>query len=189
MNGSARVPRTLAGFAAVALLFGASSAIAAARAQHETQTTRPAESAASTDGPVDPATAMAASTPVPVVTPAEVLKLIQQKDPGVVIVDTQPASGYAAQHIPGAINYPWQMRIHTFPISLPRDKTLIFYGDCPHDTSDTVAQLSEYGYFNVKIMDGGIFEWVKRNYPTVRQEDSAHPDLSQKSAQPVHRGN
>ncbi len=161
----------------VGLLFAVSFGTSAVRAQQENA------------DPVDPAMAMAASAPVPVVTPADVMKLIQQKDPSVVIVDTQPASGYAAAHIPGAINYPWQMRISKFPIDLPRDKTLIFYGDCPHDTSDTVAQLAEYGYFNVKIMDGGIFEWVKQKYPTARENQPAQPDLSQESNKPSQRGN
>jgi rhodanese-related sulfurtransferase len=140
-------------------------------------------------GPSDPAMDMAASTSVPVVTPAEVLRLTQQKDANILLVDTQPASGYADTHIPGAVNYPWVMRITTFPISLPRDKTLIFYGSCPNDTSDTVKQLAEYGYFNVKIMDGGLYKWVGLKYPVVRGAGNTHPDLSETSAQPSHHGN
>lgn len=171
---------------AVALLFAMSFTASALHAQDEMQSMQAAQSS---DGPVDPATAMAASNPAPVVTTADVLKLVQQKDPSVVLVDTQPASGYAASHIPGALNYPWVMRISKFPIDLPRDKTLIFYGDCPHDTSDTVAQLAEYGYFNVKIMDGGIFEWVKNKYPTAHENAPAHPDLSQESGKSTQRGN
>lgn len=178
-----------ASVAAVALLLAMSFSASALRAQDNMQSMQTAQAADTSDGPVDPAMSMAASTPVPVVKPADVLKLIRQKDPNVVLVDTQPASGYAVQHIPGAINYPWQMRISKFPIDLPRDKTLIFYGDCPHDTSDTVAQLAEYGYFNVKIMDGGIFEWVKQKYPTVRENAPSQPDLSQDSRKSSQRGN
>jgi rhodanese-related sulfurtransferase len=143
----------------------------------------------SNPGPTDPAMEMAASTSVPVVTPAEVLKLTQQKDANILLVDTQPSSGYADTHIPGAVNYPWVMRITTFPISLPRDKTLIFYGSCPNDTSDTVKQLAEYGYFNVRIMDGGLYKWVDLKYPVVRASDAQHPDLSQTSSQPSNHGN
>ncbi len=172
--------------ALVAVLFAASFGASAIRAQDGMQSMQPAQS---NDGPVDPAMMMAANAPVPVVKPADVLKLIQTKDPSVVLVDTQPTSGYAASHIPGAVNYPWVMRISKFPIDLPRDKTLIFYGDCPHDTSDIVAQLAEYGYFNVKIMDGGIFEWVKDKYPTARESAPAQPDLSQESNKTSQRGN
>ncbi len=172
--------------AIVAVLFALSFSASAVRAQDTMQSMQTAQSA---DGPVDPAMAMAATAPVPVLKPADVLKLIRQKDPNFVLVDTQPASGYAAQHIPGAINYPWQMRISKFPIDLPRDKTLIFYGDCPHDTSDIVTQLAEYGYFNVKIMDGGIFDWVKQKYPVAHEDQPAHPDLSQESGKTGQHGN
>lgn len=141
-------------------------------------------------GPNDPAMEMASSNPVPVLTAAQVLSLTQQKDSNIVLVDTQPASGYADTHIPGAVSYPWVMRITTFPISLPRDKTLIFYGSCPNDTSNIVKQLAEYGYFNVKIMDGGLYKWVDLKYPVVRGADNtAHPDLSQTSARPGQHGN
>lgn len=169
-----------------ALLLTVSLGASAVRAQDDMQSMQAAQSS---DAPIDPAMAMAAAAPVPVVKPADVMKLIRQKDPNIVLVDTQPATGYAAAHIPGAVNYPWQMRISKFPIDLPRDKTLIFYGDCPHDTSDIVAQLAEYGYFNVKIMDGGIFEWVKQKYPTAHQNEPAAPDLSQESSKTSQHGN
>ncbi|MDE3171375.1 MAG: hypothetical protein KGL75_14635 [Acidobacteriota bacterium] len=169
-----------ASLALVALLFAVSFGASAIRAQ---------DNAPSDQGPVDPAMAMRSTAPVQMVKAADVLKMIQQKDPHIVLVDTQPATGYAAMHIPGAINYPWQMRISKFPIDLPRDKTLIFYGDCPHDNMNTVAQLAEYGYFNVKIMAGDLFEWVKNKYPTVRGNEPAPPDLSQESSKSSQHGN
>jgi rhodanese-related sulfurtransferase len=164
--------------AVVALLFAASFC-SSARAQD------------SNVGPADPAMEMAATSPVPMLTPAEVLKLTQQKDSNILLVDTQPASGYADTHVPGAVNYPWVMRIRTFPITLPRDKTLIFYGSCPNDTSNIVQQLAEYGYFNVKIMDGGLYKWIDLKYPVVRSgnDNSQHPDLSQSEPSAIHRGN
>ncbi|HVB87458.1 MAG TPA: rhodanese-like domain-containing protein [Candidatus Dormibacteraeota bacterium] len=165
--------------AAVAVLFAVSFSASALRAQQNDA------------GPTDPAMAMAESAPVPTVTPADVLKLMQQQDANVVLVDTQPASGFADTHIPGAVNYPWVMRIAKFPISLPRDKTLIFYGSCPNDTSDTIKQLAEYGYFNVKVMDGGLYKWESLKYPVVRGagNDAQHPDLSQATPSSIHRGN
>jgi len=167
-----------ASIAFVVLLFAVSVAPSALRAQQNDA------------GPVDPAAEMAAATPVQTVTPADVLKLMQQKDANIVLVDTQPTSGFADTHIPGAISYPWVMRIAKFPISLPRDKTLIFYGSCPNDTGDTVKQLAEYGYFNVKIMDGGLYKWEALKYPVVRGADNARqPDLSQAMPDSMYRGN
>ena len=128
----------------------------------------------------DPALAAAAAQPVQTVAPADVLKMLDEHRADVVLVDTQPASGFADVHIPGAVNYPWAMRIKTFPIPLPRNKTLIFYGSCPNDTSDTVKKLAEFGYFNVKIMDGGLEKWMSLKYPTVGPSgNQPSPDLSQ----------
>ena len=63
-----------------------------------------------------------------IVAPDAVLKMIQDKDPSIALVDTQPVDGFAEGHIPGAVNYPWVMRVKVFPIGLPRNKTLIMYG-------------------------------------------------------------
>ena len=112
------------------------------------------------------------------VAPADVLKMMRDKSAKFALVDTQPVDGYAAGHIPGAISYPWAMQIKAFPIPLPRDRVLIFYGSCPNDTSDTVKKLAEFGYFNVKIMDGGWYKWLQLKYPAAGTDNAPH-DLSQ----------
>lgn len=135
----------------------------------------------------DPALAAAAALPTQTIAPADVLKMMSDKRSDVVLVDTQPASGFADVHVPGAINYPWVMRIKTFPIALPRNKTLIFYGSCPNDTSDIVRQLAEFGYFNAKIMDGGIEKWMQLKYPTLGPSgnQAPSPELSQLTSKPA----
>jgi rhodanese-related sulfurtransferase len=174
-------------FAVMALLFVAIFVAPAVRAQDDAAFSDPATS--------DPALVAAAAVPVQTVAPADVLKMMQDKDANVALVDTQPVDGYADGHIPGAVNYPWVMRIKSFPISLPRNKTLVFYGSCPNDTSDIVKQLAQFGYFNVKIMDGGWYKWLALKYPTAGtgNDASADPQVSQlsgapnKSAKPVTR--
>ena len=111
------------------------------------------------------------------VSPQAVLKMVQDKDASVALVDTQPADGYADGHLPGAANYPWVMRIAKFPIPLPRNKTLVLYGSCPNDTSDLIKQLAEFGYFNIKVMDGGWYKWVALKYPAEGKGEyaQAHP--------------
>ena len=135
-------------------------------------------------GFADPALVAASAVPAQVVAPADVVKMIEDKRADIALVDTQPADGYAEQHIPGAINYPWVMQIKNFPIPLPRNKVLIFYGSCPNDTSDTVKKLAEFGYFNIKIMDGGIEKWIALKYP-VAGTSQASPDLSQLTTKPA----
>ena len=135
----------------------------------------------------DPAVSAAAAAPVQMVAPADVLKMMHDSKADFVLVDTQPVEGYDDGHIPGAINYPWVTKITRFPIALPRNKTLIFYGSCPSDTSDIVKQLAEFGYFNVKIMDGGWYKWLDLKYPTAGAKPVASPppsELSQVTPKP-----
>jgi rhodanese-related sulfurtransferase len=129
----------------------------------------------------DPALAAASALTPQRIAPAEVLKMMNDKRSDIALVDTQPAEGFADTHIPGAINYPWVMRIKSFPITLPRNRMLIFYGSCPNDTMDMVKQLAEFGYFNVKVMDGGIEKWMELHYPTAGAsgDQLPSPQLSQ----------
>jgi rhodanese-related sulfurtransferase len=134
---------------------------------------------------VDPTLAVAAPAPE-TVAPDAVLKMVQDKDPSIALVDTQPSDGYVEGHIPGAINYPWVMRVKVFPISLPRNKTLVMYGSCPHDTEDLIRQLAEYGYTNIKVMDGGWYKWVALKYPTAGTggSSSLQPAVAQLATTP-----
>ncbi len=115
-------------------------------------------------GPMDPT--MMEAPPPTFIKPAEVLKMMQDKNNTFVLVDTQPAMAFAQSHIPGAINYPFQERL-TPPIPLPRDKTLVIYCPCTHD-EDSISmakKLAEFGYYNVKILEGGWYKWVALKYP------------------------
>jgi len=138
-------------------------------------------------GVADPALFAASAAPPEAVAPADVLKMIDDKRADIALVDTQPPDGYAEQHIPGAINYPWVMQIQNFPIPVPRNKLLIFYGSCPNDTSDLVKKLGEFGYFNIRILDGGIERWLALKYPVVGTRNSAQPtpEISKLTAKPA----
>ena len=143
-----------------------SFALAAGTAMLAFAITAPAAQAQQQDlSAVDPALANEALAAPQTVAPEAVLKMVQDKDSSIALVDTQPADGYADGHLPGAMSYPWAMRITKFPIPLPRNKTLVLYGSCPNDTSDMIKQLAEFGYFNIKVMDGGWYKWVALKYP------------------------
>ncbi len=100
------------------------------------------------------------------IAPADVLKMMQNKDTSFVLVDTQPEEAFADGHIPGAINYPWVQQVRP-PISLPRNKMLVLYCPCNHDEDsiDMYKKLSEFGYLNTKILEGGWYKWVALKYP------------------------
>jgi len=115
-----------------------------------------------------------AAPPAQFITPADVKKLMDNKDTSFVLVDTQPEEAFAEGHAPGAINYPWVSQVKP-PIPLPRNKTLILYCPCTHDEDslDMYKKLAEFGYLNTKILEGGWYKWVALKYP-VEGTDAAN---------------
>ncbi len=104
---------------------------------------------------------------IPQVKPEELKKLIESGDQSIVIVDVQPKGAYDMGHVKGAINFPWAPTLKSNG-DLPKDKTLILYCDCAHeeDSTDVATQLKEnYGYMNIKLLDGGWSKWREAGYP------------------------
>jgi rhodanese-related sulfurtransferase len=97
--------------------------------------------------------------------PEELKKLIESKA-NILVVDNQPKGAYDIEHIPGAVNFPWTAQIKV-PVNLPRNILLILYCACSHeeDSTDVASQLMEFGYNNIKILEGGWLRWVELGYP------------------------
>ena len=109
----------------------------------------------------------ASAQEVPRIKPEELKKLIDSKDPNILVVDTQPKSAYDLGHVKGAINFPWAPELKS-PGKLPKNKTLILYCDCGHeeDSIDVATQLkSRWSYSNLKVLEGGWSGWLKLGYP------------------------
>lgn len=102
----------------------------------------------------------------------EVKKMIDEGDSSFVLVDNAPRMAFEEEHIPGAISYPWVQQIKP-PVSLPRNKTLVMYCPCGPDDADSISMakaLRMYGYFRVKILHGGWFEWLDKEYPIYEKD-------------------
>ena len=105
-------------------------------------------------------------------TPEELKKHIDERSPGIVIVDTAAAPIWEEEHIAGAVNFPYSKNISA-PVPLPRDKTLVIYCACKdhEDSTDVARQLSLLGYRNVKVLKGGWFKWLDLKYKTVSKDE------------------
>ena len=109
---------------------------------------------------------IASAQEVQLIKPEELKKLLDSKA-DIVVVDNQPKVAYDMEHIPGALNFPWAMQIKG-PVNLPRNKVLIFYCACAHeeDATDMAEKLmKEFGYRNIKVLEGGWLRWVELGYP------------------------
>ena len=102
--------------------------------------------------------------------PEELKRLIESKA-DIVVVDNQPKAAYDIEHIPGAMNFPWASQIKG-PVNLPRDKVLILYCACDHEEDSThVAKqlINNFGYKNIKLLDGGWLRWMGLGYPAEKR--------------------
>lgn len=99
------------------------------------------------------------------VKPEDLKKLIESKA-DIVIVDNQPKEAYDMGHIPTAINFPHVRNIKV-PVNLPRHKPLILYCACSHeeDSTDMAEKLREFGFDNIKVLEGGWLRWTELGYP------------------------
>lgn len=85
------------------------------------------------------------------------LKLTQEADPDILIVDLRSAEEYAAGHIPTAQNY------HSAEImerldELPKERYYIFYCKSGGNAHAVVEKLQKKGYRRI-INWGGILRW------------------------------
>jgi rhodanese-related sulfurtransferase len=96
----------------------------------------------------------------------ELKKMIDSKATDFLVVSNDPQESYDEGHIPGAVSFPWSMQLK-LPVTLPRNKTLIFYCSCAHeeDSTDTAAKLAKMGYRNLKVLEGGYLKWSELKYP------------------------
>jgi rhodanese-related sulfurtransferase len=99
--------------------------------------------------------------------PDQLLELMEAGSDDIVIVDTAAPLIWEDERIPGAVNYPWVHEL-ALPVTLPRDKTLVLYCACNdhEDSVDMAKKLSLVGYLDVKVLEGGWFEWLDLGYPT-----------------------
>ncbi len=106
------------------------------------------------------------SSDFPRIKAEELRRLIENKSPNILVVSNDPQESFDEAHIPGAVSLPWVTQLKA-PVNIPRNKTLVLYCACMHeeDSSDMAAKLSQFGYRNIKVLEGGILKWSELKYP------------------------
>jgi rhodanese-related sulfurtransferase len=86
---------------------------------------------------------------------------------GFTVVDCRAPSAYAAGHVPGAVNLPYQrISAETVAELLPPDGLLVTYCDGPHCNASTHGALRLAGLGRpVKEMIGGLDGWRRDGLP------------------------
>lgn len=104
-----------------------------------------------------------ATDELPAISAADLARLLGTGK--VQIVDVRPEEEYAAAHIPGALNLPFEM-IDRAGHALPRDRSIIVYCRGPYCdlTFEAVRRLRRLGY-DVRRLDDGVPEWRRAGLP------------------------
>ncbi len=101
------------------------------------------------------------------------LKALIEGGADIAIVDVQPPEAYAIEHIKGAVNLPWDMKIKG-TAGVPSSKLVVVYCACSPDEKasqtdegDVAMQMiTNFGYNKVALLDGGWVRWQQLGYPT-----------------------
>ncbi len=93
------------------------------------------------------------------ITPQEVMRLLEQADPGMVLVDVRTGEEYRESHIPGSILVPLLELAETMPFFVPdREQIVVIYCRSGNRTKTARPILLELGYKQVYDL-GGIIDW------------------------------
>jgi membrane protein DedA with SNARE-associated domain/rhodanese-related sulfurtransferase len=85
--------------------------------------------------------------------------------PVVLDVRSQSARTFESQRIPGALHVPVQA-VNEHAASLPRDRDIILYCNCPNEASAALAAkvLMTHGFRRVRPLRGGLDAWIAAGY-------------------------
>lgn len=98
--------------------------------------------------------------------PVALPELARRAEAGeVVVLDVRPEAEYAAGHVPGAVNVPYD-RLADLVADLPRDREIVAYcrGRYCVMAPDAVRRLQARGY-SARPLDGGLPEWARAGHP------------------------
>ena len=85
------------------------------------------------------------------------------------VVDALPASYYARQHLPGAVNLV-EDEVDVRAADLLPDKSALIVTSCSntacHNSQAVATRLANLGYTNVRKYAEGVQDWVEHGLPT-----------------------
>jgi phage shock protein E len=108
-----------------------------------------------------PAAAQAAP---PLISPDALLERQAKHDPSLLLLDVRTPAEYAAGHVPGAVNIPYdQLASHLGAI--PRDKDVVLYCHSGRRAGLAAEVLAADGYTRLQHLQGDMQGWQKDGRP------------------------
>jgi phage shock protein E len=100
---------------------------------------------------------------------AELLERLEQKDPGLVVLDVRTADEFAAGHVPGARNVSHDLLASRLgELAGARDKQVVLYCRSGRRTLLAEDVLRKAGFKNIAHLEGDYLAWEAEKRPVER---------------------
>lgn len=109
-------------------------------------------------------TATVALAAPPPITQEQLLELQAGKDPELLVLDVRSPEEYAAGHVPGAVNVPYD-QVAARLAEIPKDKDVVLYCRSGRRTGIAAEVLESNGYTRLRRLQGDLEAWMKAGRP------------------------
>jgi rhodanese-related sulfurtransferase len=120
--------------------------------------------------PVAPAASPPAAVPaaahaaVPLVTQDQLLERQAKHDPSLFLLDVRTPEEFAAGHVPGAVNIPYD-QVASHLKEIPKDKDIVLYCHSGRRAGMAAEVLQANGYKRLQHLQGDMQAWQKDGRP------------------------
>jgi len=120
------------------------------------------------------APAAAASASLPLISPQALLERQAKRDPSLFVLDVRTPQEYAAGHVPGAVNVPYD-QVASHLAEIPKDKDVVLYCRSGRRTGLAAEVLEANGYTKLGHLQGDMEAWLKDGRPVESGDATGRP--------------
>jgi len=120
------------------------------------------------------ASAAAASASLPLISPQALLERQAKRDPSLFVLDVRTPQEYAAGHVPGAVNVPYD-QVASHLAEIPKDKDVVLYCRSGRRTGLAAEVLEANGYTKLGHLQGDMEAWLKDGRPVESGDATGRP--------------
>ena len=120
------------------------------------------------------APAAAASASLPLISPQALLERQAKKDQSLFVLDVRTPQEYAAGHVPGAVNVPYD-QVASHLAEIPKDKDVVLYCRSGRRTGLAAEVLEANGYTKLVHLQGDMEAWLKDGRPVESGDATGRP--------------
>ena len=123
-----------------------------------------------------PSQPASASASLPLISPQALLERQAKKDQSLFVLDVRTPEEYAAGHVPGAVNVPYD-QVASHLAEIPKDKDVVLYCRSGRRTGLAAEVLEANGYTKLGHLQGDMQAWLQDGRP-VEGGDATRPAKS-----------